>query len=97
MKKVIDKDCINMLIIPLSENQAISLENHLHTKVVEARSKNEFVWVGHIPDVNGASMISFGVNKVDKFNKKRRVEIEKQLIHHGREWMREHGFIRHLH
>ena len=97
MRKVIDKDCINMVIIPLTEDHAILLENHLHTHVVEVRAKNEFVWVGDSPYGYGVSIITYGVNKIDRFNKKKRKEIEKQLVAHGRDWMREHGFMGHLH
>lgn len=97
MKREINEDCINMLIIPLTEDQAISLENHLYSNVVEVRSKGEFVWVGPIPDIDGANIISYGVNKTDRFNKVKRDEIEAQLIAHGRQWMRKHGFMNSLH
>lgn len=97
MKKKINQDCINMIITPLTENQSMSLEKHLHINVVEVRSKDEFVWVGQIPDVDGVNMISYGVNKADRFNKAKRDEIEAQLIAYGREWMRKNGFISSLH
>lgn len=97
MKKEINQDCINMLIISLTKDQAISLQNHLYINVAEARSKGEFVWVGQIPDIDGANIISYGVNKADRFNTVKRDEIEAQLIACGRQWMRKHGFMSSLH
>ena len=91
MDIVIDKDCINLMIIPLDDEDAISLEEHLHRTVVQKRAKNEFVVV--LADSLYPSMISYGLCEADRYDELARLEIEEWIVSNGREWMRNNNFI----
>lgn len=93
MEKNINKDCINMLIIPLSDDDASSLEEHLNATVVQKRAKNEFVAV--IADSKSPSLISYGLCEADRFDDSERAEVNEWIISNGREWMRNNGFLIH--
>ena len=91
MDIVIDKDCINLMIIPLDDEDAISLEEHLHRTVVQKRAKNEFVVV--LADSLYPSMISYGLCEADRYDELARLEVEEWIVSNGREWMRNNNFI----
>jgi len=91
MNIVIDKDCINLMIIPLDDEDAISLEEHLHRTVVQKRAKNEFVVV--LADSLYPSMISYGLCVADRYDELARLEVEEWIVSNGREWMRNNDFI----
>lgn len=90
MDIVIDKDCINLMIIPLEDEDAISLEEHLHRTVVQKRAKDEFVVV--LADSLYPSMISYGLCEADRYNKLARAEVKDWIVSNGREWMRNNDF-----
>ena len=91
MDIVIDKDCINLMIIPLNDDDATSLEEHLHKTVVQKRAKDEFVVV--LADSLYPSMISYGVCEADRYDELARAEVEEWIVSNGREWMRNNDFI----
>ena len=91
MNIVIDKDCINLMIIPLDDEDAISLEEHLHRTVVQKRAKDEFVVV--LADSLYPSMISYGLCEADRYDELARLEVEEWIVSNGREWMRNNDFI----
>lgn len=91
MDTVIDKDCINLMIIPLDDDDATSLEEYLHKTVVQKRAKDEFVVV--LADSLYPSMISYGVCEADRYDELPRAEVEEWIVSNGREWMRNNDFI----
>ena len=93
MERVINKDCINMLIIPLSDDDALSLEEHLNVTIVQKRAKDEFVAV--LADSNSPSIISYGLCEADRFDDYERAEVYEWITSNGRDWMRNNGFLIH--
>jgi hypothetical protein len=86
----INDDCINMMIIPLDDEDAISLEEYLTKTVVHKRAKDEFVVV--LADSIYPSLISYGLCEADRYNELVRAEVNEWIVSNGREWMRNNDF-----
>ncbi len=90
MEKVIDYDNLIMLLIPLSDEHAYSLEEHLSNSVAKTRGKDEFVAV--IADAISPSLIVYGLCEADRFCEATREEVKGWIVSNGREWMRNNDF-----
>jgi len=94
VEKFVDDKNINKLIIPLSPEQACSLENYFTENIVLPRDKAEFVVVISEEDliggysISGTSWVSYGrFNKI-QFSDMEKAEIEMLLIGYGRQWLK---------
>ncbi len=101
MKKFVNEMNVNLMILPLTSDQAGSLEDYLTEVIALLRDKEEFVVVfgedemseafnGHL--LNGFSWISYG--RYDKvcFSDKEKIEIEELLSCYGKQWLRNNVF-----
>ena len=93
MTKIIDEYCINHFLTPMTEDQATSLEKHLHINIVEARKKEEFVFVAGDDDLVVPTFLSYGLCDEDKFIAYEREAVDELLMQYGGEWMKNNGFV----
>ena len=101
MKKFVNEMNANLMILPLTPNQAGSLEDYLTEVIALPRDKEEFVVVlgedemseafdGH--PLNGFSWISYGRYDKVRFSDKEKIEIKELLLGCGRQWLRNNDF-----
>lgn len=93
MKKIINEECINHLILPMTDEQALSLEGFLNEHVVEKRGKDEFVFVAGDDDLSCPTFLSYGLSEEDRYNLYERQAVEELIQIYGCQWMKNNGFL----
>jgi hypothetical protein len=97
MKKFVNEMNVNLMILPLTPDQAGSLEDYLTEVIALPRDNEEFVVVlgedeiskavdGH--SLNGFSWLSYGRYDKARFSDKEKIEIEELLFDYGRQWLK---------
>lgn len=101
MKKFVNNTNINQIILPLTSDEAESLEDFLTESVALPRGKEEFVVVLGEDDmseaidsgpIRGLSLISYGRYNKACFSEKEKNEIQELLVGFGRQWLRNNDF-----
>jgi hypothetical protein len=101
MQKFVNETNINQIILPLSLEEAESLEAYLTETIALPRDKEEFVVVlgedemseaidGH--SMRGFSWLSYGRYDKARFSDEEKIEIEELLLGYGRQWLRNNDF-----
>jgi hypothetical protein len=93
MEKIVDEKCINMFVIPLTEDQCMSLEDFLHENIVESRQRDEFVVVVGDEEMSFPTLVSYGLNEGEVEDKSTRQEVERLVKSLGAQWMKDNGLI----
>jgi len=101
MKKFVNEMNVNLMILPLTPDQAVSLEDYLTEVIALPRDKEEFVVVLSEDEMseavdgyslNGFSWLSYGRYDKARFSDKEKIEIRKLLFDYGRQWLRNNDF-----
>jgi hypothetical protein len=99
--KFVDDINLNLIVLPLTPDEAISLEGYLTETVVVSRGKDEFVVVLEDHALNefmdeslmtGFSWVSYGRYDKTCLANEEKIEIEKSLLSHGRQWLKDNDF-----
>lgn len=92
MQKFFAKENINLVIVPITLDQAESLENYLTEAVVLPRNEGEFVAVVYDYHHCGLSLVSYGRYDKTSINDEEKNLILALLEGYGREWMKSNSF-----
>ena len=101
MKKFVDEMNVNLMILPLTLDQAGSLEDYLTEVISLPRDEEEFVVVLGVDEMSegidgypmrGFSWLSYGRYNKAPFSDKEKIEIEELLLDSGRQWLRNNDF-----
>jgi len=100
MQKFISDTNFNLIIIPLTQDEAESREDYLTAAIALPRAKEEFVLVMSEDEMSeaidgyptsGFSFVSYGRYNKASLTDKEKVEIEELLLGYGRQWFRKNG------